>query len=79
MLGYQDGSKAYRLWCTDQGSEKLLISRDVVFDEKLMPYIKANATSVEVESPRDDQDPQVRKGTGPDTHEEASPQPAVTT
>ena len=36
FLGYQDGVKGFRLW--DQESKKLLISRDVVFDESKMPY-----------------------------------------
>lgn len=34
FLGYQSGSKAFRLWCTEPNGGKLIISRDVSFDEK---------------------------------------------
>ena len=32
LLGYTDGTKAYRLY--DPHGDKVLVSRDVVFDEK---------------------------------------------
>ena len=32
VLGYEEGSKAYRLYDPNRG--KVVISRDVVFDEK---------------------------------------------
>jgi hypothetical protein len=36
FLGYGDGVKGYRLWCSDPKSPKFIISRDVVFDESAM-------------------------------------------
>jgi hypothetical protein len=36
FLGYVDGVKGYRLWCSDPKSLKFIISRDVVFDESVM-------------------------------------------
>jgi hypothetical protein len=36
FLGYADGVKGYRLWCSDPKSPKFIISRDVVFDESAM-------------------------------------------
>jgi hypothetical protein len=36
FLGYADGVKGYRLWCSDLKSPKFIISRDVVFDESAM-------------------------------------------
>lgn len=33
FLGYQAGSKVFRLWNTEQNNGKLIISRDVTFDE----------------------------------------------
>ena len=32
-MGYADGVKGYRLWCSDPKSPKFIISRDVKFDE----------------------------------------------
>ena len=47
FLGYDSESKGYRLWPVSNSSKKLLISRDVTFDEKsLLP-----ATKVTIESP----------------------------
>ncbi|XP_030477893.1 uncharacterized protein LOC115694931 [Cannabis sativa] len=31
FLGYQEGTKGYRLWVREQGGFKILISRDVIF------------------------------------------------
>ncbi|GKB83069.1 retrotransposon protein, putative, ty1-copia subclass [Tanacetum coccineum] len=36
FLGYPDGVKGYRLWRLDDVKPKIIISRDVVFNEKLM-------------------------------------------
>jgi hypothetical protein len=33
FLGYADGVKGYRLWCSDPRLPKFIISRDVIFDE----------------------------------------------
>ena len=43
MLGYQKGVKGYRLWCIEFGKQKVIISRDVVFTETQMPYLKKDA------------------------------------
>ena len=40
MLGYQRGVKEYRLWCTEPGNNKVVISRDVYFKEQEMPFLK---------------------------------------
>ena len=39
FLGYPDGVKGYRLWCTELGKQGHIISRDVVFDETYFPYL----------------------------------------
>ncbi|GJV60133.1 retrovirus-related pol polyprotein from transposon TNT 1-94 [Tanacetum coccineum] len=36
FLGYPDGAKGYRLWRLDDVKPKIIISRDVVFNESLM-------------------------------------------
>ena len=41
LLGYQEGVKGYRLWCMEPGNQKVVISRDVIFREKEMPYKEA--------------------------------------
>lgn len=33
FLGYASESKGYRLWCSDSKSQKLILSRDVTFNE----------------------------------------------
>ena len=38
MLGYQDGVKAYRLWSLEKGDQKIVVSRDVVFNEEEMSF-----------------------------------------
>lgn len=37
FIGYPQGVKGYRLWYIEKGSEKCIISRDVVFNEQEMP------------------------------------------
>ena len=51
MLGYQKDVKGYRLWCTEPGNSKIVISRDVIFREEEMPFLtkKIASTQVEVE------------------------------
>lgn len=29
----------YRLWCLEPGMKKLMVNRDVTFDENVMPYL----------------------------------------
>lgn len=58
-LGYPRGVKGYELWYYEPGSNKVIISRDVVFNEAEMPFLKlkrvepekneTNYTGVEVE------------------------------
>ena len=33
FLGYGDGVKGYRLWCKDNKPPKVIVSRDMTFDE----------------------------------------------
>ena len=37
FLGYQEGSKGYRLWDKDSGGVRIIVSRDVVFNELVFP------------------------------------------
>jgi len=36
FLGYPEGMKGYRLWCTDLKPPRCIVSRDVVFNEQEM-------------------------------------------
>lgn len=45
MLGYPKGTKGYRLWCIEPEHEKILISRDVRFDESKMPFLKKESST----------------------------------
>ena len=40
FLGYKSGVKGYKLWCLE--TKKLIISRDVIFDET--PMIRESAS-----------------------------------
>lgn len=87
MLGYQRGVKGYRLWCIEEGKQKVVISRDVTFVEHLMPYLKSgenegtSSTQVEVESHEDflepvkatDKQPDQPTEISSDSEEEAAP------
>lgn len=33
MLGYPSGTKGYKLWCIEPGKGKVIVSRDLLFDE----------------------------------------------
>lgn len=39
FLGYPKGTKGYMLWCIERGLGKVIISRDVVFEESKMPFL----------------------------------------
>lgn len=41
MLGYQEGVKAYRLWCLEQEGQGIIVSRDVTFNEEEMSFKRA--------------------------------------
>ncbi|MBE2321334.1 hypothetical protein DVA67_035795, partial [Solirubrobacter sp. CPCC 204708] len=49
FLGFKEGVKGYRLWCPE--SKKIVMSRDVTFDESVM--MKQKNPQVEEEEPRD--------------------------
>jgi len=38
FVGYQEGTKGYRLWEIQSGGVKILISRDVIFNETIFSY-----------------------------------------
>ena len=40
MIGYQRGEKGYMLWCTESGNQKAVISRDIQFEESIMPFLE---------------------------------------
>ncbi|KAL5548408.1 hypothetical protein UlMin_003639 [Ulmus minor] len=40
FLGYGKGVKGYRLWSLELKGTKLIISRDVIFNEQLFPYLE---------------------------------------
>lgn len=40
LLGYPEGVKGYKLWCTEEDSKKVINSRDVTFNELEMPLHK---------------------------------------
>ncbi|KAL5757330.1 hypothetical protein ACOSP7_019941 [Xanthoceras sorbifolium] len=49
FIGYPSGVKGYKLWCPDPKSPKVIISRDVVFDESAMLYpVKETSTRKEI-------------------------------
>lgn len=40
FLGYPEGVKGYKYWCIEEGSKKVIISRDVTLNELEMPLLK---------------------------------------
>ena len=42
FLGYQEGTKGYRLWDRDSGGVRIIVSRDVIFNELIFPCRKTN-------------------------------------
>ena len=40
FIGYSEGVKGYRLWVSSQPGSKVLISRDVTFNENEMPCLE---------------------------------------
>ncbi|KAH9778870.1 Integrase catalytic domain-containing protein [Citrus sinensis] len=43
FLGYPDGVKGYKLWCTDLEPPRCIISRDVAFNEKAILEVRKDA------------------------------------
>lgn len=63
FVGYPKGIKGYRLWCTEPGNQKIIISRDITFKDEEFLYLqrhdkisndtrKIDYTKFEVEPPR---------------------------
>ena len=42
FLGYPNGVKRYKLWCTNLDPPRCIISRDVVFNEKVILETRKN-------------------------------------
>ena len=42
LLGYQEGSKGYRLWERESANVKVIVSRDVIFNELVFPCKSTN-------------------------------------
>ncbi|KAL5757095.1 hypothetical protein ACOSQ2_021841 [Xanthoceras sorbifolium] len=52
FIGYPSGVKGYKLWCLDPKSPKVIISRDVVFDESAMLHpVKETSTRKDISVP----------------------------
>ncbi|KAH9686286.1 hypothetical protein KPL70_014312 [Citrus sinensis] len=51
FLGYPEGVKGYKLWCTDMKPPKAIISRDVIFNEAemLQHLVSLKTTNAELE------------------------------
>ena len=52
FLGYPEGVKGYKVWCLEEGKERLIVSRNVVFNELEVPMIKR--VSAEHSRPEED-------------------------
>eukprot|EP01018_Ginkgo_biloba_P012739 Gb_04588 [translate_table: standard] len=55
LVGYSESSKAYRIW--DPSQRKIVISRDVLFDESdegIVPIVNADAKGKEVKDETDE-------------------------
>ncbi|KAL0373164.1 UNVERIFIED_CONTAM: Retrovirus-related Pol polyprotein from transposon TNT 1-94 [Sesamum calycinum] len=52
FIGYPEGVKGYRLWVRGQPGFKVIVSRDVTFNELEMPYLKSteHQQNVDIES-----------------------------
>jgi len=58
FLGYPEGVKGYRLWDRSQKGVKIIISRDVTFNEIDMPCLKDESDLVS-EKPQESEEPEV--------------------
>ena len=48
FLDYPQGTKGYRLWVRETNGYKVIVSRDVVFDEYTMPCRSVNAAGTSI-------------------------------
>ena len=55
FLGYPEGVKGYKLWCTDMKPPKAIISRDVVFNEAEMLQHSASLKTTNAEMKEKDE------------------------
>ena len=54
MLGYQEGSKGYRVWDKNSIGIKVIVSRDVIFNEYVFPCVSTNTDAgSRINLPRD--------------------------
>lgn len=49
--GYPEGTKGYKLWCTELAPPKSVVSRDVIFNENaMMDYSQKNSCKLSTAS-----------------------------
>lgn len=58
FLGYPDGVKGHKLWCSEGGVSTVIISRDFIFREDVM-YMTSQGESVEKPSEMNKESDQV--------------------
>ncbi|KAH9754884.1 Integrase catalytic domain-containing protein [Citrus sinensis] len=54
FIGYPEGVKGYKIWCTDLSPHKCIVSRDVVFNEQLVLSKEKSVENAEPQSKTDD-------------------------
>lgn len=66
FLGYHDGMKGFRLWSIEPGTQKLMLRRDVTYNEDLYSFkVKVQNTLIQTCDNREDTSIKVKL---PDTH-----------
>ena len=75
FLGYKSGVKGYKLWCSE--IKKLVISRDVIFDETSMIYVLAPKESSVETVQRIDKQVEFETGLVPNLDEQSAPTVSV--
>lgn len=73
FLGYQTGVKGYRMWDSDTLGIKIIISRDVVFNEKEFPYKTNNNTTQPIENTSIEVEPVIIREEQDQVEQEGSP------
>ena len=71
FLGYKSGVKGYKLWCIE--TKKLVINRDVIFDETFMIQVLALKDSSVETMPRADKQVDFKIGFVPNSDEWSVP------